>query len=218
MKDEIIRIIKQNRITTTEVADCMNKSGAVAGVMPVNRGHFKVGNVKWVYAIDESNWTVHEQLVSVNENDVIYIDAVNCKDRAIIGELVCKYLLLYRQAAAVIVNAKVRDAAAIIRENYPVWCTGFSPIGCYNRRPDRTLSEEEAAQRKTGIEESIAVCDDCGVVLIPKEKHNKEFIGRLRAIEEQEDVWFERLDRYQENTFQIVCLKTYAQDKENEGR
>lgn len=212
MKDDIIRFIKKNRITTTEVADCMNKSGAISKVMPVNRGHFKVGNVKWVYALDESNWTVHEQIVSVKENDIVYIEAINCGERAIIGELVCKYLLLYRQATAVIVNSKIRDAAAIIRENYSVWCTGFSPLGCFNHKPDRVLSEEEVSKIKKDIDGSIAVCDDCGVVLIPKERHTKEFVDKLKAIEEQEDIWFERLDRYQESTFQIVCLKTYNEN------
>ncbi len=215
MKDKIIDFIRKNRITTTEVADCMNKSGAVSGVMPVNRGHFKVGNVKWVYAVDESNWTVHEQIVSVNENDIIFIDAINCGERAIIGELVCKYLLLYCQAAAVIINARVRDAAAIIRENYPVWCTGFSPLGCFNRKPDRIFSEDEVLKMKKDIDGSIAVCDDCGVVLIPKELHTEEFIDKLKAIEEQEDIWFERLDRYHENTFQIVCLKEYKEGKKD---
>ena len=218
MKDEIIKFIKQNRVTTTEVADCMNKSGAVSGVMPVNRGHFKVGNVKWVYAVNESNWTVHEQIVSVNENDIIFIDAINCGERAVIGELICKYLLLYRQASAVIVNARVRDAAAIIRENYAVWCTGFSPMGCFNQKPEKELPEETVAQLKEKIEGSIAVCDDCGVVLIPKELHTLDFMNKLKAIEEQEDIWFERLDRYQENTFQIVCLKTYHRREEETDR
>lgn len=213
MEDKIIEFIRKNRISTTEVADCMHKTGAVSGILPVNRGHFKVGNVKWVYAIDESNWSVHEQIVSVRENDIVYIDAINCGDRAIIGELVCKYLLLYRQAAAVIVNSKVRDAAALIRENYPVWCTGFSPLGCFNCKPDRFLSEEEILQINKDIDGGIAVCDDCGVVLIPRFRHTREFLSSLKAIEEQEDIWFERLDRYQENTFEIVCLKTYNKDK-----
>ena len=56
---------------------------------------------------------------------------------------------------------------------------------------------------------AIAVCDDCGVVIIPKECHTEEFYEKLVDIEEQEDIWFSRLDHYKENTFEIVCLKNY---------
>ncbi|MBR1731871.1 MAG: RraA family protein, partial [Ruminococcus sp.] len=68
MKDtaeKIIDFIKKNRVSTTEVADALGKTGAVQGVKPINRGHFKVGVVKWVYACDESNWTVHEQIKDI---------------------------------------------------------------------------------------------------------------------------------------------------------
>ncbi len=55
MKNKIIDYIRRNRVSTTEVADCLGKAGVLPNVMPINRGHFKVGNVKWVYAFDNSN-------------------------------------------------------------------------------------------------------------------------------------------------------------------
>ena len=121
IKQKIIDFIRRNRVSTTEVADCLGKSGVLENVMPINRGHFKVGNIKWVCAHAESNWDVHEQVISTEENDVVFIEAFDCKHRAIIGELVCKYILLYRQASAIICNAKFRDAGALLRENYPIW-------------------------------------------------------------------------------------------------
>ena len=60
---------------------------------------------------------------------------------------------------------------------------------------------------------AIAVCDDCGVVIIPKEQHTEEFLQKLHHIEDQEDIWFDRLDHYKENTFEIVCLKNYLKEK-----
>ena len=121
MKKKIIDYIRRNRVCTTEVADCLGKTGVLENVMPINRGHFKVGNVKWVYADHESNWNVHKMIIDTQEGDIVFIDAIDCKGRAIIGELVSKYILLYRQANAIISNAKFRDAAALIRENYPIW-------------------------------------------------------------------------------------------------
>ena len=209
IKQRIIDFIRRNRVSTTEVADCLGKSGVLENVMPINRGHFKVGNVKWVYAHAESNWDVHEQIVSTEENDVVFIEAFDCKHRAIIGELVCKYILLYHQASAIICNAKFRDAGALLRENYPIWCTGFTPVGCFNTKPEQSLDEMIVNVHKSMYDGAIAVCDDCGVVIIPKELHTEAFYQKLVHIEEQEDIWFNRLDHYKESTFDIVCLKKY---------
>ena len=213
MKEKIIDYIKRNRVSTTEVADCLGKSGALENVLPINRGHFKVGNVKWVYAYKETNWDVHEQVISTEENDIVFIDAIDCNGRAIIGELVSKYILLYRQATAIVVNSKMRDAGALIRENYPIWCTGVSPVGCFNVKPEPALDKSIADAHKAKYDGAIMVCDDCGVVLIEKENHTQEFLDKLIRIEEQEDIWFDRLDRKKENTFEIVCLKNYLQEK-----
>ena len=213
MKDKIIDYIKRNRVCTTEVADCLGKAGSLPGVLPLNRGHFKVGSVKWVYAWKSSNWTVHEQLMDTKEDDIVFIDAIECEGRAIIGQLVSKFLLLYRQAAAIVVNAPMRDVAGIIRENYPIWCVGVNPVGCFNTKPDVVLPEDVATSHRAKYDGAIMVCDDCGVVLLPKECHTQEFFDKLVAIEEQEDIWFDRLDHKKENTFEIVCLKNYLKEQ-----
>ena len=195
IKKEIIDKIRKNRISTTEVADCLGKAGLFEGAHIVNRGHFAVGNVKWIYAYNESNWSIHEQAREVQPGDVVLIEAFNCKNRATIGELVSKFMLLYKEAVAVISNAPLRDANDLIKQNYPVWCSGFTPVGCFNKKIEEPLDEEIYKQHKEKYDGSIAVCDDTGVVIIPKEQHTVEFLGKLDNIEKQEDTWFECLDR-----------------------
>lgn len=210
IKNRIIDYIRRNRVCTTEVADCLGKSGALENIMPINRGHFKVGNVKWVVGDHESNWNVHRMIIDTQERDVVFIDAFECKHRAIVGELVSKYILLYKQAEAIVCNAKFRDASALIRENYPIWCAGLTPVGCFNKKPEENIEDSEWFKKHKALYDgAIAVCDDCGVVVIPKEYHTEDFLDRLAQIEEQEDVWFDRLDHYKENTFEIVCLRNY---------
>ena len=209
IKNKIIDYIRRNRVSTTEVADCLGKKGALPDIMPINRGHFKVGKVKWVYAFDNSNYPVHEQIRDTEEGDIVFIEAFDCGERAIIGDLVSKYILLYLQAQAIICNTKFRDASALLKENYPIWCTGFTPVGCFNNPPSYTFDNETKKAHKEKYDGAIAVCDDCGVVIIPKELHTEEFFTKLEAIEAQEDIWFDRLDHYKENTFDIVCLKKY---------
>lgn len=211
--DIIIDYLNRNRVSTTEVADCLGKSGAISGIMPINRGHYKAGLIKYIYTYEESNWEVHRQIANIDEQQIVLVEAFDCGDRAIFGELVSKYLLLYRQSKAIVVLGKMRDASALIRENYPIWCTGYNPVGCFNRKPIEQINKEKIDEQYKKYNNAIAVCDDCGVVVIPKEQINLEFLKKLENIENQEDIWFDRLDHFKENTFQIVCEKQYLADK-----
>ncbi len=212
IREKIIDYIRRNRVSTTEVADCMGKRGALEGISAVNRGHFRVGEVKYIYAYEESNWPIHEQIAEVEEGKVILVQMFDCGKRAAFGELVSKYLLLYRQSTAIIVEGYVRDAAALMKENYPIWCTGFNPMGCFNRKPEGEVNQDILKERRNMYDGSVAVCDDCGVVIIPKELLNEAMLESLIKIEHQEDIWFDRLDRYKENTFEIVCQKKYLNE------
>ena len=209
IKKQIIEKIRRNRISTTEVADCLGKTGVLENSFAVNRGHFAVGNVRWIYAYNESNWSVHEQAREVQEGDVVLIEAFNCGERATIGELVSKFMLLYRQAVAVVSNANLRDGNDLIKQNYPIWCKGFNPVGCFNKKNEEPLDPRIKEEHENKYNGSIAVCDDTGVVIIPKEFHNEEFLEKLDSIENQEDILFECLDHRKWDTYDIVCLKKY---------
>lgn len=211
--DKVIDYLVRNRVSTTEVADALGKTGVVPDLMPINRGHYKAGKIKWVYAYDESNWPVHEQIQELEEDNIVFVDTFNCENRAIFGELVSKYILLYRQSRAIVINGNMRDAAALIRENWPIWCKGLNPVGCFNRKPYKPFNEEQRQKNYEKYDGAIAVCDDCGVVIIPKDRINEEFYQALVKIENQEDIWFDRLDHYKENTFDIVCMKNYLKDE-----
>ena len=211
--EEIIDYLVRNRVSTTEVADALGKTGVLSNVMPVNRGHYKAGKIKWIYAYEESNWPIHEQIQNLPEDCIVFVEMFGCRDRAVFGELVSKYILLYRQSKAIITNGKMRDAAGLIKENWPIWCEGLTPVGCFNREPQNEfdpLVEKEHFKRYEG---AIAVCDDCGGVIVPKDCINEEFLKKLHHMEEQEDIWFDRLDHYKENTFEIVCKKKYLDDE-----
>ncbi|WP_373155553.1 hypothetical protein [Clostridium sp. AUH-JLR23] len=206
---KIINYIKKNRVSTTEVADCLGKKGALKGVKALNKGHFKVGKIKWVYAYNNSNWSVHEQVRDTKEGDIVFIEAFNCEDRAIIGELVTKYIILYCSAEAIICNTNFRDANDLLKENYPIWGTGFNPEGCFNVKNNEDLDEQLLRNHISLYDGAIAVCDDTGVVIIPKENFNEKFYNKLVDIEKQEDIWFDCLDHKKWNTYDIVCLKKY---------
>ena len=212
MKKEIIDYIRRNRVSSTEVADCLQKTGEFTGVSALNRGHFRVGNVHWIYACDQSNWTVHEQAQDVQTGDVVVVDAFGCGRRAIFGDLVSKYLLLYRQAEALVVRGSLRDAPRLIKEHWPIWCAELTPIGCFNRKPKKMPARSTIDRHRRKNHGAIAVCDDSGVVIIEKRPHSKAFIEKLEFIEKQEDAWYDCIDRRKWSTFKTVCEKAYLKD------
>lgn len=212
MKDAIIDYIKRNRVSTTEVADCLGKQGVLPDVLPLNQGQFRVGPIKWVYAYNESNWDVHDQVRNIEKDSIVFIEAFNCGERAIIGELVSKFILLYQQAKAIITTGKMRDAHKLIKENYPIWCKGVTPIGCFNRKNDLFLDQKIINEHKEMYDGALAVCDDSGVVIIPKKCLTKDFLDKLKFIEQQEDIWFDCLNRKKWDTFRIVCQKEYLNE------
>ncbi len=214
IQKKIIEYIRKNRVSTTEVADCLGKSGVVEDVLPINRGHFRVGKVYYTYGIDETTWFVHEQIRRCEPGDVVVVDSINCNKRSLFGELVAKFALLYREATAIVALGNVRDANDLIKQNYPVWMKGVSPVGCFMIPPQKKDYEEIVSKYRKPFEGAIAVCDDTGVVLIPKEQQTEEFYKKLEFIEEQEDIWFDCIDRAKWDTFEVVCLKRYL--KENQ--
>ncbi len=209
--NQIIDYIRKNRVSTTEVADALGKQGSLPAILPVNAGQFRVGKVKTIFTANESNYTLHEQIRSVEEGDVAVIFAHACNERALFGSLVSKFLVLYLQAQAVVADGNIRDIAVIKRENYPVWSRGTNPIGCFNQKvaPFPKELERELRHRYEG---GIAVCDDGGVVVISPDKISADTLERLKKIEVQEDIWFFCLDTLKWDTKKIVCDKSYLQD------
>jgi regulator of RNase E activity RraA len=116
---------------------------------------------------------------------------------------------LYKKANAIVVNGLVRDAHTIIKENYPIWAKGVSPIGCENIKNIIDLSSDEFTKLKSVYDGNIMVCDDSGVVMIPSINYTDEFIKKLHFIEYQEDILFYCLDTLKMSTFDIVCKKKY---------
>ena len=55
------------------------------------------------------------------------------------------------------------------------------------------------------------VCDDSGVVFIPRDKIDEKLLNKLHFIEYQEDIWFYCVDTLKMSTFDTVCQKKYLE-------
>lgn len=211
IKQQALELIEANRISSTEIGDVLGKTGQIEDVKALNKGMFKAGEVAFIYAINNSNYEVHKQLAEKDIKDkILFVYNVNC-DRAVFGDLVSKYIMLYKRAKAIVINGKLRDAHTLIKENYPIWCEDVSPIGCVNKINGEDLTPDLYEELRAKYEGSIMVCDDSGVVMIPKERIDEKLITKLEFIEFQEDIWFYCMDTLKMSTYDIVCKKKYLE-------
>jgi 4-hydroxy-4-methyl-2-oxoglutarate aldolase len=211
-KERIIHIVRRNRISTCEVSDALGKTGVLSGVNALNTGHSVSGPVRYVYAYNKSNWELHEQLEQVKTGEIIVVDAIDCDDFAVFGSLVSKFCILYREVAAMVVLGLVRDVHYLKKENYPIWCKGTTPLGCFNTPNEILPSDTIIGQRRAAFENAIAVCDDSGVSIIPEKWINESFISKLELMELQEDAWFHSIDTDRCTTYETVCQKRYLEE------
>lgn len=210
ISDAIIELIESNRISSTEVADALGKKGVIDGLNPINNGQFRVGKAHYIYAHNETNWPVHEQAQSLPHNCFLYVDTFDCKDKAIFGDLVSKYMMLYQKVKGIVVKGKMRDIPDLKKYSFPIWCQGFSPLGC--RNVDIKPSEEivlAAKNRAEKINGGIIVCDDSGCTLIEKSLVNENTYAKLELIELQEDIWGFCINTLKWSTYDTICLKKY---------
>jgi 4-hydroxy-4-methyl-2-oxoglutarate aldolase len=208
--NKIIDLIGSNRISSTEVADALGKQGALPGFKAVNNNNFVVGELYYIYAFGNSNWSIHEQIRDIPQNAVIYVDAYNCEDSAIFGDLVSKYILLYKKAKGIIVNGMLRDIPDLRKYNFSIWCKGFTPIGCFNKKEELDIDTKNKIEvAKAYFQNSIVVCDDTGCTIIEKEKLNNDTFSRLEMIELQEDIWSYCINTLKWSTYDTICMKKY---------
>ena len=210
IRNKLIDYIKVNRVSTTELSDALSKSGSVLGVRPIDyqSARHKVGKIKCVFAYNNSNFLVHEDLKSVNANDAVVIFTKKFNNKSIIGDLIAKFTLLYKQACSIVVLGNVRDLQKLIKEKYPIWCKGFNPVGSENNFKGNYPKKEKNNILKK-FEGGIAVCDSTGVVLVEKSMVTKKLLDKIKFIEQQEDSWYYYLDVKKWDTKKIIVDKDY---------
>jgi len=154
---------------------------------------------------------MHAQLRDIEVGDVVVVFTDECGDRAILGQLVAKYVLLYKRAAALVVFGMIRDRAALLRDGSRIWFQGFTPLGCTNE-PVAPFPQDKADLIRDKYESGVAICDSGGVAFIERGLVSEETLNRLKWIEAQEDLWFYCLDTLKWSTDDIVCKRRYLEE------
>lgn len=212
-KSKIIDAIIRNRISATEVSDALGKAGVVDGPRALIQERFVCGEVRYIYGHSESNWSLHEQGKDVPDGGILFVDAFDCNDRALFGDIVAKYFILYKQVQGLVVNGFVRDMHILVKQGYPIWARGVTPLGCRNKEVAPTASVlERAEQARAAYEGGVAVADDTGITVIPRDRLSEDTLKRLNFIELQEDIWYYCIDTLKWSTYDTICKKRYLEN------
>jgi regulator of RNase E activity RraA len=205
---EVVKFIKQNRISTTEICDAVGKTGALGFVAPVTFGLHRVGSVRHIVLEGESNAPLHQEFTKILEGEIVLIQPKRSGifNVSPIGELMVKQALLYSGAQAVVCSGPIRDLSRIRREGYAVWSVGANPIGMTN--------DPLGSSSFGDFHKGIAVCDDGGVSLVQSQVNLSTLCEQLALIEIQEDIWSFCLNTLRWNTFETIVMKRYLTEPE----
>lgn len=210
---EIVEALRGNRISSTQVCDVLGRSGSIPGILPMSSGSYVAGPVHYVFANSGSNAELHKQIVDVPTGSIVFVDAIDCDGKAVLGDIVAKYLHLYKKVLAVVTNGMIRDAHSIIRSGVPVWSAGRTPIGCINSPiPLKKEQRDYIASQRLLFDGSVMICDDTGIALITSSRIEPELLRGLEAIELQEDIWYFCIDTLKWSTYDTIVLKRYLHD------
>ena len=122
IKELVIEQLIKNKLSTEEVGDIIGKTGVIKNVFPINKGKYIVGEIQYFYGYFNSNWPIHDQLRSLKEDKICFVDSffTNDDDYALFGELVSTFIVKKRKAKAIVVNGRLRDLNGIKARDYPV--------------------------------------------------------------------------------------------------
>lgn len=213
---EVLNYVIDNRLGSTEVADGLGKKGVLQlDLQPLIPGTYLAGEVQYMYTMNESNWPIHEQAENALKGKVVYIDSIDCADKALFGELVAKFFILYKGVAGLVVNGRLRDIPHLKKYSFPIFFTGVSPLGVYNRKTKLSSAQEVyVTERMDLFEGSLIVCDDSGVTLIDKSYNEDDLLNRMIMIEAQEDIWSYCINVLKWSTYKTICMKDYLKNPE----
>jgi RraA family protein len=155
------------RMPTAVVADCMHRTGAMAGqIQALWRGARVCGPALTVLVRSGDNFRVHEALDSASPGDVLVVNAQGSLSHAVFGELMATRARAVG-IAGLVVDGVVRDVADLETMRFPVFSLGRSPAGP-TKEGTGEVGYPVACGRVVVCPGDCVLADDDGVVVVPR--------------------------------------------------
>ncbi|HOT06892.1 MAG TPA: orotidine 5'-phosphate decarboxylase [Methanotrichaceae archaeon] len=188
-REELLSIFRE--VSTSNISDAMHRKGAMRDILPINLGTKIVGTAVTVQTF-AGDWA--KPVEAIDEAGpgkviVIYNGSTNVAPWGGLATLSCRM----KGVEGVVVDGAIRDIEEIRSMNYPIYARAICP----NAGEPKGMGEinaEITCGGQTVRPGDYIVGDDCGVVVVPKERAY-EIARRAKEVEKTESRLFEEIRR-----------------------
>lgn len=157
------------QIPTAVASDCQNRNMALSGRIQALKPGWRIcGQARTVAATPGDNACVHWLCSTALPGEVVVVAAGGLTDVAMLGEMVTRQCRI-RQLGGIVVDGAVRDSAAILELDFPVFSAGRAPRGPHKEfggYVDLPVAVGGVAVRAG----DLILGDEDGVAVVPLEK------------------------------------------------
>ncbi|MFB3763692.1 MAG: 3-hexulose-6-phosphate synthase [Methanotrichaceae archaeon] len=189
LEDEMIRIFRE--VSTSNISDAMHRKGAMREILPINRGKKIVGTAITVQTFPGDWAKTVEAIDLAGPGNVIVINN-GSKHIAPWGGLATLSAQV-KGVEGVVIDGSIRDVEEIRALEYPIFASGIVP-NAGDPKGMGEINAEITCGGQTVRPGDYIVGDDCGVVVIPKERAY-EVARRAKEVEKGETRLFEEIRR-----------------------
>ncbi|MGD2059238.1 MAG: 4-carboxy-4-hydroxy-2-oxoadipate aldolase/oxaloacetate decarboxylase [Acidimicrobiia bacterium] len=148
-------------------------------IRPIQRGVAVAGNAVTVSCHPGDNMMIHAAVEVCQENDILVVTNTGPSQHGMFGDLLATSLV-GRGVRGLVIDAGVRDVAAIRAMRFPVWSRYVSPLGTEKANPG-SVNVPVTIGDVTIAPGDVVCADDDGVVIVP----HRDAADCLRATEER---------------------------------
>ncbi len=160
----IDRLVAQGVSTASEA---MGRTGLLeTAIRPIQAGHCRGGSAVTVLCQPGDNLMIHVAIELCQPGDVLVVTTTSPSVDGMFGELLATSLIA-RGVHAIVIDAGVRDVAALRALGFSVWARAVSAQGTVKNTPGSVNVPIVIAGRSVDPGD-VVIADDDGVVIVPR--------------------------------------------------